>query len=430
MVDVAGKPRPSFALIDCNNCFASVEVLFRPELRGRPVVVLSNNDGCIIARSQEAKALGLKMGEPYFKVRAFLEEHGVVSFSSNYTLYGEVTARVQDTIAGMVPSVEKYSIDESFADLTGLPEPLAEYCRCIQSRVLKWTGMRVGIGIGHTKTLAKAAQHASKVWRDKTGGVVDLRSPKASEWLLKRMPVEEVWGVGRRLKARLADEGVQNAWQLSQLDPAGVKRRYNVVLERTVRELRGESCLDLEEAEPDKQSICCSRMFGERITTLAAIKAAVATYVDRAAGKLRTQSSLAGHLQVGIQTSFHGEGAKYARSIVCALPYPSDDVRVLTASAMRGLEEIFRVGFKYSKAEVLLMDLRKRGEFTADLFSPEQPPAADSVMAVLDQINAKWGRGTLRPAAVAADPRWAMRRSLLSPSYLTDIDQLWKVKAI
>lgn len=170
------------------------------------------------------------MGEPYFKVRAFLEEHGVVSFSSNYTLYGEVTARVQDTIAGMVPSVEKYSIDESFADLTGLPEPLAEYCRCIQSRVLKWTGMRVGIGIGHTKTLAKAAQHASKVWRDKTGGVVDLRSPHASEWLLKRMPVEEVWGVGRRLKARLADDRVQNAWQLSQLDPAGVKRRYNVVL--------------------------------------------------------------------------------------------------------------------------------------------------------------------------------------------------------
>jgi len=180
--------------------------------------------------------------------------------------------------------------------------------------------MRVGIGIGHTKTLAKAAQHASKVWRDKTGGVVDLRSPHAAEWLLKRMPVEEVWGVGRRLKARLADEGVHNAWQLSQLDPAGVKRRYNVVLERTVRELRGESCLDLEEAEPDKQSICCSRMFGERITALAAIKAAVATYVDRAAGKLRKQSSLAGHIQVGIQTSFHGDGAKYARSIVCALP--------------------------------------------------------------------------------------------------------------
>ncbi|PLV11713.1 Y-family DNA polymerase [Pseudomonas guariconensis] len=241
-------------------------------------------------------------------------------------------------------------MDESFADLTGLPEPLAEHCRCIQSRVLKWTGMRVGIGIGHTKTLAKAAQHASKVWREKTGGVVDLRSPQAVEWLLKRMPVDEVWGVGRRLKTRLAAEGVENAWQLSQLDPAGVKRRYSVVLERTVRELRGESCLDLEETEPDKQSICCSRMFGERITTLAALKTAVATYVDRAAGKLRKQSSLAGHIQVGIQTSFHGEGAKYARSIVCALPYPTDDVRVLTTSALRGLEQIFRVGFKGSFA--------------------------------------------------------------------------------
>jgi DNA polymerase V len=430
MVDVADNTCPSYALIDCNNCFASVEVLFRPELRGRPVVVLSNNDGCIIARSQEAKDLGLRMGDPYFKVRALLEEHKVVSFSSNYALYGAVTDKVTQTIAGMVESWERYSVDELFGDLSGLPEPLSEYCREIQSRVLRWTGMRVGIGIGHTKTLAKAAQHASKVWRDKTGGVVDLRSQHAVEWLLKRMPVDEVWGVGRRLKMRLADEGVHNAWQLSQLDAAGVKRRYSVVLERTVRELRGESCLDLEESEPDKQSICCSRMFGERITTLSDIKSAVATYVDRAAGKLRKQSSLAGHIQVGIQTSFHGDGPKYARSIDCALPYPTDDVRILTASAMHGLEVIFREGFKYSKAEVLLVDLRKRGEFTGDLFDPGQPPAADAVMAVLDQVNAKWGRGTLRTAAVAVDPRWAMRRNLLSPSYLTDIEQLWKVKAI
>lgn len=177
MVDAASNIRPSYALIDCNNCFASAEVMFRPELRGKPVVVLSSNDACIIARSQEAKNLGLKMGEPYFKVRAFLEEHQVVSFSSNYALYGAVTDNVAQTISEMVASVERYSVDELFCDLSGMPEPLSEYCREIQSRVLRWTGMRVGIGIGHTKTLAKAAQHASKVWREKTGGVVDLRAP-------------------------------------------------------------------------------------------------------------------------------------------------------------------------------------------------------------------------------------------------------------
>ena len=291
-------------------------------------------------------------------MRSSKGEHGPVLIDFLLHINGEVTARVQRTIAGMVDACERYSVDESFADLTGLPEPLADYCRSIQTRVLRWTGMKVGIGIGHTKSLAKAAQHASKVWRDKTGGVVDLRSPHAAEWLLKRMPVDEVWGVGRRLKMRLADEGVQTAWQLSQLDPVAVKRRYNVVLERTVRELRGESCLDLEEVAPDKQSICCSRMFGERVTTLPDLKSAVASYVDRAASKLRKQDSLAGHIQIGIQTSFHGEGRKYARSIVCVPPYPTDDVRVLTASAMQGLDVIYREGFKYSKAEILLMDLR------------------------------------------------------------------------
>lgn len=202
------------------------------------------------------------------------------------------------------------------------------------------------------------------------------------------------------------------------------------MLERTVRELQGDSCLDLEESVPDKQSICCSRMFGERVTSLAGLKSAVATYVDRAAGKLRKQSSLAGHIQVGIQTSFHGEGRKYARSIVCVPPYPTDDVRILTASAMQGLDVIYREGFKYSEAEILLLDLRKRGEFTGYLFSPEQPSAADAVMSVLHRINAKWGQGTLRSAAVVADPAWAMRRQLLIPSYMTDINQLWRIEAI
>ena len=422
------EQKPVFGLVDVNAFYCSCERIFRPELRQRPVVVLSNSDGCIVARTSEAKALGLKMGEPYFKVRSFLEHHGVAVFSSNYALYGELSHRVQLAIASLAPAVEVYSIDESFVRLDGLPEPLLDVGRAIQARVLQWTALPVGVGIGYTKTLAKAAQHASKVWRERTGGVVDLRKPEAVEWLLRRMPVDEVWGIGRRMRDNLARDGITTAWELAQADPRAMGRKYSVVLERTIRELQGESCMDLEQAVPDKQTICSSKMFGQRVHTLLGLQEALATYVHRAAEKLRKQRSLCGTMRIGIQTSFHGDGAKYANAATVVPPYPTDDVRVLTRCALQALERIFRPGYAYSKGEILLLDLRKRGEFTQDLFTASQPERSDALMATLDKINRRWGHDCLRTAAVPLTPDWGMRRALLSPSYMTSWDQLWKVQ--
>ena len=279
----------------------------------------------------------------------------------------------------------------------------------------------------HTKTLAKAAQHASKVWRDKTGGVVDLRRPEAVEWLLRRMPADEVWGVGRRMREHLAADGITTAWELAQADARSMGRKYSVVLERTIRELQGESCLDLDLAVPDRKSICSSRMFGKRVHALDELQQAVASYVHRAGAKLRKQRSMCGALRIGIQTSFHGDGPKYANAATAIPDYPTDDVRQLTRHALQALDGIYRPGFAYSKAEVLLLDLRKRGEFTQDLFSPVQPARSDALMAVFDTINRRWGQDCLRTAAVPRAPDWGMRRALLSPSYMTDWGQLWQV---
>ena len=284
------------------------------------------------------------------------------------------------------------------------------------------------MGIGHTKTLAKAAQHASKVWREKTGGVVDLRKPEAVEWLLRRMPVDEVWGIGRRMRDNLAADGITTAWELSQSDARAMGRKYSVLLERTIRELKGESCMDLEQASPAKQSICSSKMFGKRVHTLSGLQQAVATYIHRAAEKLRNQRSLCGALRIGIQTSFHGDGPKYANAATCIPDYPTDDVRQLTKHALRAVEGIYKQGYAYSKAEVLLMDLRKRGEFTQDLFTPSQPERSDALMKTIDKINKRWGHDCLRTAAVPLTPDWGMRRALLSPSYMTNWDQLWQVQ--
>lgn len=319
-------------------------------------------------------------------------------------------------------------IDESFVRLDGFAEPLVNLGRSIQERVLQWTALPVGVGIGHTKTLAKAAQHASKVWKEKTGGVVDLRNQASVEWLLRRMPVDEVWGVGRQLKARLELDGITNAWDLSQTDPRTMGRKYSVVLERTIRELQGESCMDLEQVAPAKQSICTSKMFGNRVHDIEGLRQALASYMHRASEKLRAQRSLCGSFRIGIQTSVHGDGPKYAQGITCTPEYPTDDVRLLTKHALRGLDKIYRPGFAYSKAEVMLLDLRHRGEFTMDLFTPSQPAKSDELMNVMDKINHRWGRECLRTAAVPMSPDWGMRRALLSPSYMSNWDQVWKVQ--
>jgi len=420
------KAPPVFALIDCNSFYASCERVFRPDLAKVPIVVLSNNDGCVIARSYDAKPF-IKMGEPYFQIKQKLSQHGIIPFSSNYALYGDMSERVMTLIESVVPAVEVYSIDEAFADLTGIDD-LDGLGRQIRAQVLRCTGIPVGVGIAHTKTLAKLANHTAKRLQAQTGGVVNICDQVKRDWVLRNTDVSEVWGVGRRMKAHLDAMGIKTAMDLAKADPWTLRKNFSVVIEKTARELAGTPCLELDEPDPPKQEICCSRMFGKRLKELAPIKEAVATYMMRASEKLRAQNSLCKKIRVSIRTGmFNPEEAKYANGVIVDLPYPTDDVRLLTKAAVDAVDRVFRHGFNYSKAEVMLLNLCQPGEYTDDLFAISQPAEATKVMAVLDQINSRWGRGTLRSASVPTNPDWGMRREMMSQSYTTKLDQLWKV---
>ncbi|OLS61488.1 translesion error-prone DNA polymerase V subunit UmuC [Pseudomonas putida] len=417
-----------FALIDCNAFYASCERVFRPDLARTPIVVLSNNDGCVIARSYDAKPF-VKMGEPYFQAREKLRRHGIVAFSSNYALYGDMSERVMTLIESRVPSAEVYSIDECFADLTGIAGDLSVFGRQLRSRVLQCTGIPVGVGIARTKTLAKLANHTAKRLLAHTGGVVDITADFQRDWVLRNTEVKEVWGIGKRMNAHLAGMGIRTAMDLARADPRLLRETFSVVVEKTARELAGTPCLELEEVEPAKQEICCSRMFGKRLSEIEPIRQAVATYVGRAAEKLRAQGSLCKRMRVSIRTGmFNPDEAHHAQGALVELPYPTNDTLLLTRLAGKALEQIYRPGYRYSKAEVLLVDLRQPGAFSEDLFAARQTLSCDRLMQVMDTINGRWGRGTMRAASVPLAPDWGMRRDMLSPSYTTRLDQLWTVR--
>lgn len=419
----------AIALVDCNSFYCSCERVFRPDLQHVPLVVLSNNDGCVIARSADAKPF-VEMGAPFHQVRGLLRRHGIVPFSSNYALYGDMSERVMTVIESMVPAVEVYSIDEAFADMTGMPGDLDQLGRQIRARVLKWTGIPTGVGIAGTKTLAKLANHAAKKWQRQTGGVVDLRDPDRRDKVLRVLSVSDVWGVGRRMTEHLNAQGIKTAWDLAQADAWTLRKQFSVVIEKTARELRGVACLELEDVVVPKQEICSSRMFGERLERLEPIREAVATYAATACEKLRAQGSVCKRIRVGIRTGMHNpDEPKFARGMTLELPYQSDDTRLITHYALLALDQIYRKGYSFSKAEVMLLELCQRNEFTSDLFAPQQPRESTKVMAVFDEINAKWGRGTVRPGRVELNPEWGMKREMLSQSYTTRLDQLWKVKS-
>ncbi len=417
-----------FALIDCNSFYCSCERIFQPQLKTQPVVVLSNNDGCIIARTAEVKRMGIPMGAPYFKYRDQIEALGIQVRSSNYTLYADISNRVMTIISSMVPAVEIYSIDEAWADLTGIQENLAMFGTAIRSRLLQWVGMPTGVGISTTKTLAKLANWSAKKW-PQTGGVVDLTSVERQEKLMRLAPVDEVWGVGRRLAAKLQLMGITTAWDLARFDLGTLRSTFGVTLERTARELQGVSCFDMNDAPPAKQAICSSKMFGHKLHQLAPIREALATYVTRAAEKLRAQESLCGCLQVAIQTQVHNpHQPRYANAITIPLAFPTDDTRDLLAAALRGLGAIYQHGYAYSKCSVLLMDLSQRGEVTPDLFAPTPRRGAERLMAVMDAINQREGRGTVRLGTVPVAPDWGMRRDMKSQCYTTRWDELLVVR--
>ncbi|MDU1061674.1 MAG: Y-family DNA polymerase [Leclercia adecarboxylata] len=420
-----------FALVDVNSFYASCETVFRPDLKGRPVVVLSNNDGCVIARSAEAKGL-VTMGAPYFKQREIFRRHGIVTFSSNYELYADMSLRVMTTLEEITPRVEIYSIDEAFCDLTGVSNclNLEAFGREIRHTVEKRTHLTVGVGIAPTKTLAKLANFAAKKWQRQTGGVLDLSSIARQRKLMAALPVEEVWGVGRRLSKRLDAMGIKTVLDLADTHTAVIRKHFSVVLERTVRELRGESCLGFEEFVPDKQEIMCSRSFGERISDYESMRQAICSYAARAAEKLRAEHQYCRFISAFVKTSpFALNEPYYGNSASVKLLTPTEDSRDIINAATRCLDAIWKEGLRYQKAGVMLGDFFSLGVAQLNLFD-ENPPRRNSaeLMAVIDQLNKKEGRGTLWFAGQGIEQQWQMKREMLSPRYTTRFSDLLRVR--
>lgn len=417
---------PMFGLADVNSFYASCESLFRPDLRGKPVVVLSNNDGCVIARSAGAKALGIKMGVPWFQIRTQDYPEKVHVFSSNYALYHSMSQRVMTALEELTPKVEQYSIDEMFLDLTGIDgcEDFEHFGRRLRAHVLATTGLTVGVGMGPTKTLAKSAQWASKEWKQ-FRGVLALTpgNPQRTETLLDNQPVEEIWGVGRRIGKRLNLMGIKTALQLSRAHPRYIRDNFSVVLERTVRELNGESCIPLEEFAPAKQQIVCSRSFGERITTKTAMQQALCQYATRASEKLRGERHYCRHISIFIRTSPHANGEVfYGNSAGEKLIIPTQDTREIIKVAMRSLDHIWIEGRRYMKAGIMLNDFTPNGVSQLSLFDDNQPrPNSEKLMKVLDGINQS-GLGNVWFAGQGVNSEWKMKREMLSPAWTTN----WK----
>ncbi|HDH1313746.1 TPA: Y-family DNA polymerase [Klebsiella quasipneumoniae subsp. similipneumoniae] len=411
-----------FALCDVNSFYASCETVFRPDLKGRPVVVLSNNDGCVIARSPEAKPF-VKMGEPYFKQKDMFRRHGIIAFSSNYELYADMSNRVMTTLEELSPRCEIYSIDEAFCDLTGVRNcrDLTDFGREIRETVLRRTHLTVGVGIAQTKTLAKLANHAAKQWQRQTGGVVDLSNLERQRKLMALLPVDEVWGVGRRISKKLESMGIKTVLQLADTDIRFIRKHFNVVLERTVRELRGEPCLGFEEFAPVKQEIVCSRSFGGRITEYHEMRQAICSYASRAAEKLRGEHQYCRFISAFVKTSpFALNEPYYGNSASVKLLTPTQDSRDIITAATKCLDAIWRDGHRYQKAGVMLGDFYSQGVAQLNLFDDNAPRKnSEKLMEVLDHLNAKDGRGTLYFAGQGIQTAWQMKRDMLSPRYTT-----------
>ncbi|RWR03881.1 DNA polymerase V subunit UmuC [[Pantoea] beijingensis] len=415
-----------FALVDVNSFYTSCETIFRPDLRGRPVVVLSNNDGCIISLSREARQLSLNMGAPYFKLREELQRHNVVVFSSNYALYADMSNRVMETLERLAPRIDVYSIDEAFLDLTGVEHcmPLAQFGHDVRDTLLRETHLTVGVGIAPTKTLAKLANYAAKKWT-KTGGVLDLSSTVRQQKLMALLAVDHVWGIGQRLSKKLNQMGIKTALQLANTPTALIRKHFGVVVERTVRELRGESCLMFEEVIPGKQHILCSRSFSSRITDYAQMREAICSYAVRAAEKLRHERQYCREVGAFIRTSPHDDNHPYyANSASSRLLTPTQDSRDIINRAVYCLDAIWRPEQRYMKGGVMLGDFFSQGIAQFDLFDP-QPPRRNSeqLMSLLDKHNQQ-GRGTLWFAGQGIQQQWQMKRDFLSPAYTTQLNEL------
>ncbi|MBF8965147.1 Y-family DNA polymerase [Pontibacter sp. FD36] len=414
-----------FALVDCNNFYASCERVFDPKLEGKPIVVLSNNDGCIIARSNEAKALGIQMGEPAFKAKDTIEQHNVHVFSSNYTLYGDMSARVMQTLGQFTPNLEVYSIDEAFLDLGNFyGRDLDQYAGEMRHTVKTWTGIPVSVGVAPTKTLAKLANRLSKKSK-KADGVLVLTDERHIQEALRRTEVGDVWGVGRRYARKLAAFGIHTALDLRNTSDAFAKKHLTVVGLRTVRELRGEPCQDLEMVAPNKQHICTSRSFGGPVTELSQLKEATANYASRCAAKLRRQQSCAGAITVFLETNRFREGdAQYFNSKTIALPTATNSTLELLHYASIALQALYREGYRYKKSGVIVSELRPQNQVQTSLLDTVDRDKHQRLMQTLDKLNGALGRDTVTCAAQGTTRPWQLKCEKKSPCYTTQLKGL------
>ncbi len=412
----------SVALVDCNNFYASCERAFNPKLEGKPILVLSNNDGCVIARSNEVKALGIPMGEPWFRIEKEAQRHGIQVFSSNHELYGDMSARVMRILGRFSPHQEIYSIDECFLGLEGFEQDLRSYAQGIRDKVKRCTGIPVSIGIASTKTLAKLANHVAKK-RSGFEGVCDfgLFSPSDLSFLLSNIEASEVWGIGRRTARKLATMGITTVQDLKSANPRWIRQQFSVTVERTVAELNGIACIELEEDSPGKQQIISSRSFGKPVRTFQDLSEAICSYASRAAEKLRSQEAVAGSIGVFLMTNpFKPNEPQYHPSQLVPLATPTDDTRLLAQAALKGLKCIYKQAYAYKKAGVTLLAIQQKSDKPATLFDDLQAESKSArLMHVMDLINRKMGQDTLKIAGAGVEQPWRMRRFLKSPNYTT-----------
>ena len=442
-----------YALIDGNNFYVSCERVFRPSLNDRPVVVLSNNDGCAISRSNEAKALGIRMGAPWFQIKDLEAEAGLVSLSANFALYGDMSDRMMSLDAGLGHRQEVYSIDECFVDLSGIAGDLVRRARIIRQRLWRWVGIPSCVGLGPTKTLAKLANHIAKDAERKPGSYpaqhaqvchLGLLTRAQLDDLLARTEVGEVWGVGPRIGRQLVAQGVKTALDLARLSPAHARAQWGVVLERTVRELQGTPCLDIEDVPSPKQQIACTRSFGQPVLQLDDLREAVTEFACRAAQKLRRQNSHAAQVLVFVRTSPFRATPQYSQSSIVPLRCPGADSARITQAALAALDVIYRPGYLYAKAGVMLLDLQPASlrQEVLDLDEPDadvtallplQRRASERLMKALDHLDLRHGRGTVKlgsaSVASAAPPIWGMKQARRTPGYTTCWNELAVARA-
>ena len=436
-MDIPTTQRQRIALIDGNSFYCSCERVMRPSLEGKPLVVLSNNDGCAIARTQEAKDLGVKMGAPWFKIRHLADTHGLVALSANFTLYGDMSHRMMNIVGQFSPRQEIYSIDESFLDLTGVPGSGRDIGTAMRGRIRQWIGIPTCVGIGPTKTLAKLANHLAKK-TPRLLGVCDLSQVDDTRRLraLTHVPVEDVWGVGRRLAPQLRELGITTADDLACADVRLIRDRFSVVLAKTAEELAGLPRLGWEEVPADKQQIMCSRSFGQPVQHFDDLLEAVSVFTTRAAERLRAQRSVAGAINVFARTSFFRNDPPYSGSIVVPLSGATDDTSVMLHAVHQGLKRFFKPGFKYAKAGVCLLDIAPatRANQQMSLFEPVTDPKTahhtSRIMQVIDGVNQRYGRSTLVPASTLHDHDavWSMKQERKTPAYTTDWGQIIEIR--